>query len=98
MHTFLVIIHITTMIASMVLMSGAIGLGLMGKNAAVKCASYGMGATIVGFGSGLLLMFAAPLTLKCAVLTSYLAAVSVLYYVGYGAGNVANARFVRQNN
>ncbi|QHN42757.1 hypothetical protein GII36_02725 [Candidatus Mycosynbacter amalyticus] len=98
MHTFLVILHVTTMVASMTLMSGAIGLGIFGKRQAVRAASYGMGATLVGFGSGLLLMLAAPLTLKCAMLTSYLLAVSVLYYAGYGAGNVAKARFVRQNN
>lgn len=83
------------MVVSMALMSGAIGLGIFGKQSAVKLASYGMSATVVGFVSGLLLMLAAPLTLKCAMLTSYLLAVSALYYVGYGAGNIAKARFVR---
>lgn len=95
MHTFLIIFHVTTMLASMALMSGAIGLGVFGKQLAVNVASVGMGSTIVGFVSGLLLMLDTPLTMKCAMLTSYLVAVTAVYWYGYGFGRVRYARFVR---
>lgn len=96
MYTFLVITHVATMIISMALMSGAIGLGIFGKQLAVKVASVGMGATIVGFATGLLLMLDTPLTLKCAMLTSYLLAVTLVYWYGYGHGRLEHAHFVRQ--
>lgn len=83
------------MIISMALMSGAIGLGIFGKQLAVKVASIGMSATLVGFASGLLLMLDAPLTLKCAMLASYLVAVTAVYWYGYGFGRSERARFVR---
>lgn len=95
MYTFLVVTHVTTMIASMAFMSGAIGLGIFGKRIAVKVASVSMGTTLVGFGTGLLLTLDSPLTLKCAMLTSYLLAVSVVYWYGYGLGRIERARFVR---
>lgn len=95
MYTLLVAIHVCAMITSMLLMSGAIGLGIFGKQLAVKIASVGMGATIVGFASGLLLMIASPLTLKCAILTSYLVVVTAVYWYGYGFGRLSQAHFVR---
>lgn len=95
MYTFIVITHVSTMIASMALMSSAIGLGVFGKKAAVNIASAGAGATVIGFVSGLQLMLDSPLTLKCAMLTSYLLAVSVVYWYGYGLGRIERARFVR---
>lgn len=95
MHTFLIITHVATMIASMLLMSGAIGLGIFGRESAIKVASAAMGATVVGFATGLFLMIDSPLTVKCALLTSYLVAVTAAYWYGYGLGRIEYARFVR---
>ncbi len=95
MYTLIVITHITTMIASVAFMLGAVGLGVFGKQLAVKVASVGMGATVVGFATGLLLMIESPLTLKCALLTSYLVAVTAFYWYGYRHRHGNAARFVR---
>jgi len=98
MYEFTLILHIITMIGSMALMSGAVGLGLLGKTAAVQTATAGMCTTVVGFMTGMGLMIGAPLSMKCAMLTAYVIAVGTLYYVGYGFGNVTKARFVRQTS
>lgn len=96
MYETIVILHVSSMIASMALMSGAVGAGLLGKKSAVTVASLGVYSTVVGFMTGVGLLLDAPLSMQCATLTAYLVGVLVLYYVGYGFGDVSKARFVRQ--
>lgn len=98
MYELTLILHIIAMIGSVALMSGAISLGLLGKTAAVKTATAGMCATLVGFLSGVALLIGAPLSMKCAMLTAYVLSMAALYYVGYGFGDVKKARFVRQTS
>ena len=98
MYEIAVLIHVASMISSLVLMGGALVLGFAGKKAAMHSASFGMYATLIGFISGVGLLLDAPLSLQCATLTAYLVGVSVLYYVGYGFGNADKARFIRQTS
>lgn len=95
MYIFLVSLHVIAMVLSISLMSGALVLGLLGKNLAVRVASFGAFATFVGFISGALLMIGTPLDFKCVMLTTYVIGVSVLYYFGYGFGDSTHARLVR---
>lgn len=95
MHEFIIVPHIVTMVASMALMTGALTLGFFGKKIAVKAATAGMILTILGFITGIILMADAPLSLQCAKLTAYVAAVTILYRFGYGFGDIKKARFVR---
>jgi ABC-type uncharacterized transport system ATPase subunit len=96
MHTLLVVTHVISMILSMGLMAGAIGLGLFGKNAAAKTATVAYILSVAGFTSGLILLMGAPLTIECALLAGYLAIATVLYRYGFALGNPADARFIRQ--
>ena len=95
MYGIIVFVHVVSMITSMMLMSGAVGLGIFGKKVAMRAASFGMYATAVGTVSGIGLLLDNPLSMQCAVLTAYVAGVSALYYVGFGFGVVAKARLVR---
>ena len=97
MYTILLITHIATMILSMSLMSGAIGLGILGKDTAVRAASLGMVATTVGAITGVILLLFAPILSACIALTAYLAAVTSLYIFGFGSGLSENARFIRRS-
>lgn len=95
MYITLVLIHIVTMLLSMALMSSALIAGLLGREVAVRLATVGMAATVIGFVTGLLLMLDSPLTFKCAALTAYVAGVTLLHYFGYGFGDIKKARLVR---
>ena len=95
MYITLVLIHIVTMIASMVLMSSALIAGLLGRQVAVRLATVGMVTTVIGFVTGLCLMLGSPLTFKCAALTAYVVGVSLLHYFGYGFGDIKKPRLVR---
>lgn len=95
MYVTLVLIHVVTMILSMALMSSALIAGLLGQQVAVRLANIGMTATVIGFVTGLCLMFDSPLTFKCAALTAYVAGVGFLHYFGYGFGDIKKARLVR---
>lgn len=83
------------MILSLVLMSAALGLGVFGKKTAVVVATLGEAVTIVGALSGVLLLLNTPLSIQCALLTAYVAAMTSLYVFGFGMGNAEEARFVR---
>lgn len=96
MHTTLLTVHIISMIASMIVMSGAVLVALLGKRVAIEMASVGMVATFLGFASGLAMILDTPLSIQCAGLTAYLLAVTVLYHVGFGFGRIEKARLVKQ--
>lgn len=98
MHTSIVIVHVTSMILSMGLMVGAIGLGLFGKAIAAKMATIGFAASILGFISGGVLLFGSVLSIECALLTSYLIGVTVLYHLGFAFGDAKNARLIRDTS
>lgn len=98
MYEITVLLHVGSMVASLALMSGAVGLGLLGKNVAMRAAKFGMYATAIGTMSGIGLLLDNPLSMQCAVLTAYLVGISALYYVGFGFGVLSNARLVRQNS
>ena len=94
MHTILLVIHIISMVLSMALMTGAISLGLLGKDFAVRTASIGMVATALGGITGAVLLFFTPVLSECIVLTAYLSSVTALYIFGFGSGLVEKARLV----
>lgn len=95
MHTLLIVTHIGMMVASLLAMAGALSLGFFGKSVAVRFASIGFYASIVGFVSGGALLFGSILSFECALLTAYLLATTILYHVGFGFGDAKYARFVR---
>jgi len=97
MHTLLVTLHVIAMIASLALMSSAVLLGLFGKHAAAATATIGMVVTAAGTFAGGLLLLGAPLSIQCALLTGYLAAVSALYVFGFAMGNAKEARLIRSS-
>jgi hypothetical protein len=97
MHTIIVILHVTAMIASMVLMIGAVGVGFAGKKAAVRIAGAGFVSAIVGFISGGILLFGATLSIECALLTAYLVGITLFYHLGFAFGDVENAKLVRNS-
>jgi len=95
MHTTFVIIHISAMIASMVLMVSAVGFGLSGKHIAARIATIGYVTTVGGIAIGGILLLGAPLSIQCALLTAYLLSVTVLYHFGFAFGDAENARLIR---
>lgn len=97
MYTTILTVHIISMIASMVVMSGAVIVAILGKKFAVDMASFGMIATFFGSASGIAMLLDAPLSIQCAGLTAYLVAVAAIYHVGFGFGRIEKARFVRQS-
>lgn len=97
MHTFVLITHIITMVASLALMGGALGLGLFGRRSAAATATVGMIVTLIGVLSGGILLLGAPLSIECAILTAYLLAATGLYVFGFGMGQADEARFIRSS-
>jgi len=96
MHMLLVIIHVVSMIASIGLMTGAVGVGLAGHAVAARLATNGFLTAIVGFASGGLLLIDSVLSLECGLLALYLIGVTVLYHVGFAFGDASRARLIRQ--
>ena len=96
MYTLLVILHVIAMVGSIILMSGALIVGLLGKRQAAAIASYGMFATAVGALSGAALLLMAPILLECVVLTAYIAGVTALYVFGFAMGSADEAQDVVQ--
>lgn len=95
MYILILLTHIVSMSAALLLMSGAVGMALFGARSSVKVASVGMIATISGFLTGAVLLFAEPLPAQCALLAAFLVAMAGLYRYGFGMGRVENARLVR---
>lgn len=96
MHTFLVVLHVSTMILSLLGMGAAIVLGLAGRTAAAQFASFSMALTLVGCGAGAVLLFDTPLSLRCALLTVYLFAMTAVFVFGFSKGSAERARFIRR--
>ncbi|MBH2007058.1 hypothetical protein I8H83_00450 [Candidatus Saccharibacteria bacterium] len=96
MYGIIVFVHVVAMVSSMALMSGAVGLGFLGKKIALRSATLGVYATVIGTISGIGLLLDNPLSLQCVFLTAYVAGVSVLYYFGFGFGVMSDARLIRQ--
>ena len=95
MYSLILMFHVATMIMSLVLMGGAIGMALFGQQSSVKVANVGMVATLSGIVSGAVLLLAVPLSFKCLTLTAYLIGMVLLYRYGFGMGNIKNARLIR---
>lgn len=95
MHTFIVLIHVSMMVGSLVLMSAALGLGIFGKKSAAIIATFGEIVTVLGALSGVVLLLGAPLSLQCALLTAYVVVMTTIYIFGFGMGNADEARFIR---
>lgn len=94
MHTEIIIIHVASMLASLVVMPTAIALALRGITSSVKVATAGISLTGIGFVSGAVLLFDAPLFAECAVLTAYLGAMIVVYAYGFAWGVESKARLL----
>lgn len=97
MHTVFIVIHVTAMITSLTLMSVAVALGLFGKRLAAVVATGGTIATIVGGATGMTLLFEAPLSVECALLTAYLLAIAAVYIFGFAMGDADRARLIRSS-
>lgn len=97
MLTILVASHVIAMISSMILMAGAVGLGLSGKRVAALMATIGFYTTVVGFITGGLLLFGSPLSMECVVLTAYLIGATLLYHRGFAFGDASRAALIRQS-
>jgi hypothetical protein len=98
MHTLLVFIHVATMIGSLFVMPVAILLALRGVRTSMKLALGAVSLTSVGFLSGVILLFGAPILNECITLTAYLAAMVTIYAVGFGWGVEAKARLLKPYN
>ncbi len=85
------------MVLSLALISGALGLAIAGKKSATHVATTSQAATSIGTIAGILLLVGAPLSMQCATLTAYLLATTVLYVLGFGAGDARRARLVRSS-
>lgn len=53
MYGIIVFVHVVAMVSSMALMSGAVGLGFLGKKIALRSATLGAYATVIGTISGI---------------------------------------------
>ncbi len=95
MHTFILVTHILSMSLSLLLMTGAIGMALVGMKSSVKTASIGIVATVSGFVTGGMLLLGSPLTMQCVTLTAYLLVMVGVYRFGFGMGHIENARLVQ---
>lgn len=96
MHSFLVLSHVIAMIASLGLMTAALLIGLFGSKVAANFSTISIYATAIGGLSGALLLFDKPLTIQCAILTSYLIVMAAIYAMGFARGDAENARFIRR--
>jgi hypothetical protein len=97
MHILLVVLHISLMVASLILMPTAITLALRGLTKSVNVAKIGTATTIAGFVAGVILLLDKPILSECVILTSYLAAVIAVYAVGFGWGKAINARLLKND-
>jgi hypothetical protein len=97
MHIIVVVLHVTAMIASMLLMIAAVGVGFAGKKVATRIAGAGFASAVVGFISGGILLFGATLSLDCALLTAYLVGITLFYHLGFAFGDAENAKLVRNS-
>lgn len=97
MHTIVLLIHIFSMMTSVIAMSSALLFGLCGKSIAARIASIAMAAIVFGGFSGVLLLINSPLQLSCLFLTAYVLGSAALYVWGFGAGVVQAARFIRRS-
>ena len=95
MHTFIILLHVSMMIISLVLMSAALGMGVFGKKSAAVVATISEVATVIGALSGTVLLLGAPLSVQCALLTMYVIAMTSIYWFGFAMGNADEARFIR---
>lgn len=98
MHTVLILTHITCMVASLLLMPTAVALAMRGIRASMTVATNGLLATGIGFITGIILLFDAPLLTECVILTSYLVAVIAIYAFGFGWGVESKARLLKSPN
>lgn len=96
MHIYLIMIHVVAMILSMILMTGAIGMGLVGRKSAARMATLGYVTTLVGSAFGAALLLDSVLSVQCAMLTAYLVVATALYRYGFALGNAEKARLVRR--
>ena len=94
----IITVHVVAMIASLVLMTLAVAMGLLGKRSAATVANVGVIATFVGGLSGIGLLIDAPLSLQCALLTAYLLAIIALHVFGFAMGDADRARLIRASN
>jgi hypothetical protein len=96
MHILLVVLHISLMVASLLLMSTAIALALRSVTKSVTIAKVGTATTIFGFIAGVILLLDKPILSECVILTSYLVSVIAVYAVGFGWGKATNARLLKE--
>lgn len=96
MYVGLVALHVVSMIASLVLTSAAVAFALRGVRRSVSVAAIGTVLAVIGFTTGTILLLRAPILSECAILTSYLLAVIVLYKFGFGWGVESRARLLKK--
>lgn len=88
-------LHVISMTASIVFVSGAFIFGFLGKKSATLLSSIGTVTALIGGFSGFLLLATQPLSFKCLLLSLYLVVEIGIFVYGFGAGNSTRARLIR---
>lgn len=97
MEENLIIVHAFSMSASALLMVLAIVAGMLGYDIASRIASASIIPTVFGGLSGFILLMEYPLSVKCVLLSLYVAGAVLLYVYGFGLGDSTQARFIRRS-
>lgn len=95
MFTFLIVLHITFMVGSLILMPLAILLAATGKRWSMITAFFGMTTACFGTVAGTVLLINAPVLHTCILLTAYTTAMIAIYGYGFGWGDQEHARLVK---
>ena len=91
-------VHIGMMTISMGAMSLALVGALFGRRQAVAAAKIATGTALLGTVTGIHLLLAHPVALTCALLTSYLAVVVLLYRYVFAMGDARQCSWLQSNN
>lgn|GEM_PF-1412917 len=79
MHTLLVSLHIILMIISLIVTIGSVIMTARGRTVRTEIMRSNLIITITGLGAGAILLFTAPLGVRCLVLSAYLVAFGLAY-------------------
>ncbi len=98
MHIILIALHVSAMVASLVLVFGAVLLALRGVKQSMHIARSGMITSVFGLVTGVTLLLSSPAPAKCMVLSAYLVVMIVIYRYGFGWGQQSKARLFKSTS
>lgn len=94
MHASLILVHVVTMVASLIIMPSAVLLAMRGVRLSVSLATVGFVMTGIGFMTGVILLLHNPLLSQCVILAAYLLATIAVYGAGFSWGVASRARLL----